>query len=113
RSYADSSTTNSNSFNDNSNYQSDSSSTNVDSFNQVHMDTDMVVASSSLMGGVTGASVIYATNADDTRVRVENINTLGGLGGAAGITTVGQNAGSNSLVQQSVTTNASVFTGGE
>ncbi|MCA2491810.1 dentin sialophosphoprotein, partial [Vibrio alginolyticus] len=30
-----------------------------------------------------------------------------------GITTVGQNAGSNSLVQQSVTTNASVFTGGE
>ncbi|MFH4247308.1 hypothetical protein WAI89_21380, partial [Acinetobacter baumannii] len=73
----------------------------------------MVVASSSLMGGVTGASVIYATNADDTRVRVENMNTLGGLGGAAGITTVGQNAGSNSLVQQSVTTNASVFTGGE
>jgi len=77
------------------------------------MDVDMVVADSKVMGGVHSASVTYKADAKDAKVKVENVNNLGGLGGAAGITTVAQNAGSNSLIQQSVATNASVFTGGE
>ena len=73
----------------------------------------MVVANSEVMGQVHSASVTYDAGEKDAKVKVENVNNLGGLDSAAGITTVAQNAGANSLIQQSVATNASVFTGGE
>ncbi len=70
----------------------------------------MVVASSNLMGQVYSTSVNYDSSDEDNVLRVENVNNLGGFNNAAGITTVAQNAGANSLVQQSVATNASLFT---
>eukprot|EP00050_Salpingoeca_kvevrii_P008968 m.306164 g.306164 ORF g.306164 m.306164 type:complete len:72 (+) comp18618_c0_seq1:546-761(+) len=70
----------------------------------------MVVASSTLNGTAAGL-VIYTNTDDDAEIEVENFNSIDGMSGVAGIITVGQVAGANSLVQQSVVTNANLFTG--
>ena len=95
------------SFNDNS--TNDSYNTD-DSYNTLSVSTDMVVASSTLNG--TAAGLVIYTNTDDfADIEVGNYNSIDGMSGVAGIVTVGQVAGANSLVQQSVVTNANLFTG--
>jgi hypothetical protein len=95
------------SFNDNS---TDDSYNTSNSYNTLSVSTDMVVASSTLSGTAAGLVINTAWD-DEAYVNVTNINSLDGMDGVAGITTVGQIAGSNSLVQQSVVTNANLFTG--
>ncbi|MGR5471141.1 dentin sialophosphoprotein, partial [Vibrio astriarenae] len=80
----------------------------ADSYNTLQMDSDTVVATSEVMGSVSSTSVNYSTMEKDSTVRVDNVNNLGGMDGASGITTVAQSAGGNALIQQSVATNASV-----
>ena len=81
----------------------------------------MVVAKSDLDGHISNVSVEYGEAGAMHRrggcdkcagagVDVRNSNSIDGFASAAGITTIGQNAGAASLVQQSVVTNASVHT---
>ncbi|GAL30143.1 hypothetical protein JCM19239_5997 [Vibrio variabilis] len=71
----------------------------------------MVTANSTVMGGIHSTSVSLDDDGNNSGTfRIDNVNNLGGLGGAAGITAVAQNAGASSLIQQSIATNASVFT---
>jgi hypothetical protein len=75
-------------------------------------DMDQVVASSVLMGSVARTTVTYGMsdeNKGDFNVTHSN-NIDNSFSTVSGITTIGQNSGANSMVQQSVTTNASVFT---
>lgn len=77
----------------------------------INIDTDTVVATSSLSGSIGGVGVTYGAGGFlGNDVAVHNMNMMSGMNGAAGITTVSQNTGANSLTQQAVTTNASVFT---
>lgn len=94
---------------DNSNTWNNSANTYTNTY-EIDLDSDTVVASSTLGGSVSGVSVVYGAGGNKGRVSVDNINRMDGFGSAAGIVTVAQNAGSNSLIQQSVSTNASVFT---
>ncbi|MEH0740129.1 hypothetical protein H4F05_01295 [Vibrio cholerae] len=94
---------------DNSNTWNNSANTYTTTY-EIDLDSDTVVASSTLSGNVTGVAVVYGAGGNQGRVSVDNINRMDGFGSAAGIVTVAQNAGSNSLIQQSVSTNASVFT---
>lgn len=94
---------------DNSNTWNNSANTYTTTY-EIDLDSDTVVASSTLSGNVTGVAVVYGAGGNQGRVTVDNINRMDGFGSAAGIVTVAQNAGSNSLIQQSVSTNASVFT---
>ncbi len=78
---------------------------------ELTIDSDIVVASSSLSGTVSGVGVEYDGGGFfSAGVSVNNMNTLDGMNSAAGIVTVSQNSGANSLTQQAVTTNASLFT---
>jgi hypothetical protein len=83
-------------------------------------DLDITVAKSELDGYISGNTVEYGEaggmkhrpcgQCAGAGVSVRNSNTLSGFGGASGISTVGQTAGANSMVQQSVVTNASLHT---
>ncbi|NAW59012.1 hypothetical protein [Vibrio sp. V36_P2S2PM302] len=92
----------------------------------IRLDMDTVVAQNDLSGEVSNTSVSYGASSSPSQsfgrghgrddeaccgsLTVNHSNSLGGFNGAAGINTVAQNAGNNSLVQQAVSTNASVFT---
>ncbi len=82
---------------------------------EIDIDSDIVIASSDLEGTVTGNNVFYGSGGGFGFVNpggpVSNSNSISGMDGAAGITTVAQISGPNSLVQQSVNTNASLFAG--
>ncbi|EGU34438.1 hypothetical protein RJD39_18780 [Vibrio scophthalmi] len=94
--------------------------TNTLNKHQLSMEVDMVVAKSDLDGHISNVSVEYGEAGSMYRrgcgkcagagVNVRNSNSIDGFASAAGITTIGQNAGAASLVQQSVVTNASVHT---
>ncbi len=86
---------------------SDSSSTQT---YELNIDSEVVVANASLSGNVSGVGVSYGGGFVSAGVSVNNMNSLDGMSGAAGIVTVSQNSGANSLTQQAVTTNASLFT---
>jgi len=76
----------------------------------VLIESDSVVAEADLNGTVSNVS---ATNSQSALLGIQRVrasNSLDGFSATAGITTVGQNAGANSMVQQAVSTNASVFT---
>lgn len=87
---------------------------------QLSMEVDMVVAKSDLDGHITNVQVEYGEAGSmyhrgcgkcaGAGVNVRNSNSIDGFASSAGITTIGQNAGAASLVQQSVVTNASVHT---
>ncbi|ELL9330602.1 hypothetical protein [Vibrio fluvialis] len=77
---------------------------------EISIEADTVVASASLTGSVGGVGVNYTGGFLASDVDVRNVNSLSGMNGVAGITTVSQNSGANSLTQQAVSTNASVFT---
>lgn len=95
----------------------------------ISIDVDTVIAESALSAEVTGNTVSYGASSSPASSRgfgrghghdnddsccggltVTHTNSLSGFDGAAGINVVGQNAGNNSLVQQAISTNASVFT---
>lgn len=94
--------------------------TNTLNKHQLSMEVDMVVAKSDLDGHISNVSVEYGEAGSMYRrgcgkcagagVNVRNSNSIDGFASSAGITTIGQNAGAASLVQQSVVTNASVHT---
>ncbi|CAM3267921.1 MULTISPECIES: hypothetical protein [Vibrio] len=77
---------------------------------ELSIDSEVVVANASLSGNVSGVGVSYGGGFVSAGVSVNNMNSLDGMSGAAGIVTVSQNSGANSLTQQAVTTNASLFT---
>ncbi|GAA5646960.1 hypothetical protein [Vibrio proteolyticus] len=94
---------------------------------EISVDMDTVVAQNDLSGEVSDTSVSYGATSSPAQSRgrghghdnseeccggltVNHSNSLGGFNSAAGISTVAQNAGNNSLIQQAVSTNASVFT---
>ncbi|MGF1697842.1 hypothetical protein L4D20_06010 [Vibrio kyushuensis] len=77
---------------------------------EITIESDTVIANATTLGSVAGATVVYGAGGNHGQVSVDNMNTMNGFGSAAGITTVAQNSGGNSLVQQSVAVNASVFT---
>jgi len=78
---------------------------------ELDIDSEIVVANASLQGSITNVGVEYDGGGFlSSGVSVNNMNTMDGMNTAAGIITVSQNSGSNSLTQQSVTTNASLFT---
>ncbi len=86
----------------------------------------MVVASSDLKGYISSSDVEYGESAGSgmrgprgkggcntcqgAGVSVRNTNNMTGFNNTSGITTVSQSAGANSLIQQSVVTNATVKT---
>ncbi|GAM59909.1 dentin sialophosphoprotein precursor [Vibrio ishigakensis] len=93
------------------------SSTTTNTTNNITMDADVVIANSNQMGFVAANNVSNAGSGGFLRrpggggaMNLNSTNNLGGLGGAAGITSVAQSAGANNLIQQNVTTNASVLT---
>lgn len=78
---------------------------------ELDIDSEIVVANASLQGTITSVGVEYDGGGFlSSGVSVNNMNTMDGMNNAAGIITVSQNSGANSLTQQSVTTNASLFT---
>ncbi|MBA5761242.1 hypothetical protein H2O73_02710 [Vibrio sp. 404] len=94
----------------------------IDASHNLSFEVDMVLAKSDLDGHISNTSVEYGESASmgyhhhgcnkcaGAGVKVNNTNTMTGFNNAAGITTVGQSAGANSMVQQSVVTNATVQT---
>jgi len=95
----------------------------IDASHNLSFEVDMVLAKSDLDGHITHTNVEYGESAKSgyhprggcntcagAGVEVNNTNTMTGFNNAAGITTVGQSAGANSMVQQSVVTNATVQT---
>ncbi|MGF1909464.1 hypothetical protein L4C38_08490 [Vibrio kasasachensis] len=94
----------------------------LDASHNLSFEVDMVLAKSDLDGHISNTSVKYGESASSgyhhrgcnkcagAGVKVNNTNTMKGFNNAAGITTVGQSAGANSMVQQSVVTNATVQT---
>lgn len=95
----------------------------IDASHKLSFEVDMVLAKSDLDGHISHTSVEYGESASmgyhgrggcnkcaGAGVKVNNNNTMTGFNNAAGITTVGQSAGANSMVQQSVVTNATVQT---
>lgn len=94
--------------------------TNTLNKHQLSMEVDMVVAKSDLDGHISNVQVEYGEAGSmyhrgcgkcaGAGVNVRNSNSIDGFASSAGITTIGQNAGAASLVQQSVVTNASVHT---
>ncbi|MGD8111542.1 hypothetical protein [Vibrio sp. TRT 17S01] len=96
---------------DGNNSWSDSLNTTTTTTNtSISLESDMVVADADLNGSISNVSATNTQLALFGYQRVSSANSLDGFSGTAGITTVGQNAGANSMVQQAVTTNASVFT---
>ena len=95
--------------------------TNSLSNHQLSFEVDMVLAKSDLDGHISNVQVEYGeagskyhrrgcNECAGAGVNVRNSNSIDGFASSAGITTIGQNAGAASLVQQSVVTNASVHT---
>ncbi len=82
---------------------------NTDNSMDLDLDADIIVTTSVLDGSVSGVGVNYGGGFVSAGVSVSNMNSLDGMSGAAGIVTVSQNSGANSLTQQAVTTNASLF----
>ncbi|GEA51538.1 hypothetical protein VIN01S_23420 [Vibrio inusitatus NBRC 102082] len=96
-----------------------------DSYNQTYeldIDATFVVANSSLDGEVNDNEIEigssgggYEQRGRSSRpsasgaVNLRAVNSVDGMRNVAGITSVAQNAGANSLVQQSVNTNASII----